>query len=256
MTDWSTLWPVYLSPSGRRSGWSSATLVLGGILGLALGVLLYTTRRGGLLENRALSAVLNVRRELHPADPVHHLHDRDRAAHAAGARHVPRHAGGDLPDDDRGDVRHLAGSSSRTSSPIEPGVIEAARAMGSSPWRIITTLLIPEALGPLILGYTFIFVAIVDLSADRRQHRRRRPRRLRDLLRLPAVQLGGHLVTAVIIIVVVQARSSSATGWRARPCAGDRRQLHHLGFVGGRGYVPAMARPPSTLPPGRPPAMW
>jgi D-methionine transport system permease protein len=48
---------------------------------------------------------------------------------------------------------------------IEPGVIEAARAMGSSPWRIITTLLIPEALGPLILGYTFIFVAIVDLSA-------------------------------------------------------------------------------------------
>jgi D-methionine transport system permease protein len=48
---------------------------------------------------------------------------------------------------------------------IEPGVIEAARAMGSHPLRIIATLLIPEALGPLILGYTFIFVAIVDLSA-------------------------------------------------------------------------------------------
>ncbi|MFF1876082.1 ABC transporter permease subunit, partial [Kitasatospora herbaricolor] len=48
---------------------------------------------------------------------------------------------------------------------IDPGVIEAARAMGASPLRIIMTLLIPEALGPLILGYTFVFVAIVDLSA-------------------------------------------------------------------------------------------
>ena len=42
---------------------------------------------------------------------------------------------------------------------IDPGVIEAARAMGASPLRIIATLLIPEALGPLILGYTFVFVA-------------------------------------------------------------------------------------------------
>jgi len=31
--------------------------------------------------------------------------------------------------------------------------------------RIIPTLLIPEALGPLILGYTFVFVAVVDMTA-------------------------------------------------------------------------------------------
>ncbi len=31
--------------------------------------------------------------------------------------------------------------------------------------RIIVTLLIPEALGPLILGYTFAFVAVVDMTA-------------------------------------------------------------------------------------------
>ncbi len=48
---------------------------------------------------------------------------------------------------------------------IDPGVIEAARAMGASPMRIITTLLVPEALGPLILGYTFVFVAVVDMTA-------------------------------------------------------------------------------------------
>lgn len=48
---------------------------------------------------------------------------------------------------------------------IQPGVIEAARAAGAGPWRIIFTLLVPEALGPLILGYTFVFVAIVDMTA-------------------------------------------------------------------------------------------
>ena len=48
---------------------------------------------------------------------------------------------------------------------VDPGVIEAARAMGAGPLRIIVTLLIPEALGPLILGYTFVLIGIVDMSA-------------------------------------------------------------------------------------------
>jgi D-methionine ABC transporter, permease protein len=48
---------------------------------------------------------------------------------------------------------------------IDPGIIEAARAMGAGPWRIITRVILPEALGPLVLGYTFIFIAIVDMSA-------------------------------------------------------------------------------------------
>jgi D-methionine transport system permease protein len=37
--------------------------------------------------------------------------------------------------------------------------------MGASPLRIIFTVIIPEALGPLILGATFMFIAIVDMSA-------------------------------------------------------------------------------------------
>lgn len=38
-------------------------------------------------------------------------------------------------------------------------------ATGASRWRIVTTLVVPEALGPLILGFTFVFVAVVDMSA-------------------------------------------------------------------------------------------
>ena len=98
---------------------------------------------------------------------------------------------------------------------VEPGVIEAARAMGASKPRIILTVLIPEALGALVLGYTFIFVAVVDMSAM-------------------AGYVGGGglgnfaitygyqqfnwpvtLVTVVIIIVIVQA-AQFAGNWAAR----------------------------------------
>jgi D-methionine transport system permease protein len=48
---------------------------------------------------------------------------------------------------------------------VQPGVVEAARAAGAGPFRIIGSIVLPEALGPLILGYTFIFVALVDMSA-------------------------------------------------------------------------------------------
>ncbi len=38
----------------------SLTLVLGGLLGGLIGVGLYLTRPGGMLQNRAISAVLNL----------------------------------------------------------------------------------------------------------------------------------------------------------------------------------------------------
>jgi D-methionine transport system permease protein len=49
---------------------------------------------------------------------------------------------------------------------VEPGVIEAARAAGARPLSILLTVVVPEALGPVILGYTFIFVGVVDMSAQ------------------------------------------------------------------------------------------
>ena len=164
MTDWSTLWPVYLQSIGQTLWMVVATLVLGGILGLALGVLLYTTRRGGLLENRTLFTLLNV--VVNFIRPIPFIIFMTAIAPltqlvlgtflGTPAAIFPMTIAATFG------ISRIVEQNLVT---IEPGVIEAARAMGSSPWRIITTLLIPEALGPLILGYTFIFVAIVDLSA-------------------------------------------------------------------------------------------
>jgi D-methionine transport system permease protein len=48
---------------------------------------------------------------------------------------------------------------------VDPGTIEAGAAMGARPWRILFTIVIPEALGPLTLGLTYILVALVDATA-------------------------------------------------------------------------------------------
>ncbi|GAB3579578.1 ABC transporter permease [Leifsonia lichenia] len=164
MNDWNTLWPVFVQSIGQTLWMVVATLVLGGALGLALGVLLYTTRRGGLLENRALSAVLNVL--VNFIRPIPFIIFMTAVAPltqlvlgtflGTPAAIFPMTIAATFG------ISRIVEQNLIT---IDPGVIEAARAMGSSPWRIITTLLIPEALGPLILGYTFVFVAIVDLSA-------------------------------------------------------------------------------------------
>ncbi|MEZ0491814.1 methionine ABC transporter permease [Kineococcus sp. TBRC 1896] len=49
---------------------------------------------------------------------------------------------------------------------VDPGVVEAARAVGASRLSILVGVVIPEGLGPLILGYTFIFIGIVDMTAQ------------------------------------------------------------------------------------------
>jgi D-methionine transport system permease protein len=48
---------------------------------------------------------------------------------------------------------------------VEPGLIEAARAMGGNRWTIIREVLIPESLPGLISGFTVTLVTLVGASA-------------------------------------------------------------------------------------------
>ncbi|OBA00691.1 methionine ABC transporter permease [Halomonas sp. G11] len=48
---------------------------------------------------------------------------------------------------------------------LSPGLIEAAQAMGATPWQIITKVLIPEARGGIITGLTITLVTLVSYSA-------------------------------------------------------------------------------------------
>lgn len=161
---WSEMAPLLWQALGQTLYMVVGTLLIGGLLGLVLGVALYVSRPHNLLPNRAVSGVLNVLvNTVRPIPFIIFVTAVQPAATAVtGTSYGPTYA-----------LFAMAVMATFATSRIveqnlvalDPGVVEAARAMGAGPMRIITTVLIPEALGPLVLGYTFLFVAIVDMSA-------------------------------------------------------------------------------------------
>jgi D-methionine transport system permease protein len=139
-------------------------MLIGGLLGLALGLGLYLSRAGNLLENRVVYTVLNVVVNTFRPIPFIIL--------IAAVQPLARVVVGTGIGNRAVIFGLIVGSFFAISRIVEqnlltvrPGVIEAARSVGAGPLRIIFTVLIPEALGPLILGYTFIFIAVTDMSA-------------------------------------------------------------------------------------------
>ena len=164
MNDGQNLWPLLLTAIGQTLQMVLATLVIGGIAGLALGTLLYTTRPGNLLANRPVYLVLNLLVNIVRPIPfiifitaVLPLTVQVTGT-SFGTRAVifPRTIMATFATSRIVEQNLVA---------LDPGVIEAARSMGAGPLRIIWTVIVREALAPLILGYTFLFVAITDMSA-------------------------------------------------------------------------------------------
>lgn len=139
-------------------------LGIGGSLGLVVGVLLTVTRSGGVLQNRPVYLLLNFLVNFFRPIPFVIL----IAAIQPLARAVVGTGIGDralifvLTFAVTFGIARLVEQNLLT---VPPGVIEASRAMGAGPLRTILTVLIPEGLGPVVLGYTFAFIAIVDMTA-------------------------------------------------------------------------------------------
>ena len=165
MTSGSTdLWPLLLAALGETLWMVTATLAAGGLGGLVLGTLLYVTRPGNVLAHRGVFSVLNLLVNI--VRPIPFIifitailpltHGITGASFGTRAVIFPMA------------LITIFGTSrivEQNLVALDPGVVEAARAVGAGRLRIIGTIIIPEALGPLILGYTFLFVAIVDMSA-------------------------------------------------------------------------------------------
>ncbi|MFC9363795.1 methionine ABC transporter permease [Rhodococcus sp. NPDC057014] len=163
-TNWDKLRPVLFESIGTTIYMVVITLVVGGLIGLVVGTLLYATRNGGILQNTAAYTVLNILVNIvRPIPFIILLAALGPVTLAVVGRTIGTEAAIF--------VMIIASSFAiariveQNLVTVDPGVIEAARAMGAGPLRIIVTLLIPEALGPLILGYTFVLIGIVDMSA-------------------------------------------------------------------------------------------
>ncbi len=162
--DWELLGPTFITALIQTLVMVLITVVIGGLLGLIVGVGLYVTRRGNLYSQPAVYWILNVLVNIvrpipfvifiTAVGPLTLLVVGTTIGTPAAVFPMAFMA-----------TFAIARVVEQNLVTVDPGVIEAARAMGAGRLRIIWSVLVPEALGPLILGYTFMFIGIVDMSA-------------------------------------------------------------------------------------------
>lgn len=162
--EWSTFYQRIIEATGETIMMVILTLILGSILGVLVGLALFVSRQGNILENRFLYGLLNLLINVIRPIPfivfLVFLMPVTRIVMGTtigvGAAVFPMAIMATFS---------VARIVEQNLMSIDPGVIEAAKAMGASPFQIVFTVLIPEALGPLILGLTFVTVSLIDFSA-------------------------------------------------------------------------------------------
>ncbi|ALC89415.1 methionine ABC transporter permease [Bacillus sp. FJAT-18017] len=142
----------------------SFSLLFSVLLGLPLGILLVVTRKGHLLENmpvfNILSGIINVFRSvpfiilLVAIIPITRLIVGTSIGTAAAIVPMVFYAG-----------PYIARLVENSLLEVDPGVIEAAEAMGATPSQVIFKFLIPEALSSLVLAITIATIGLVGASA-------------------------------------------------------------------------------------------
>src|SRR4051794_38107760 len=162
--DWLTFWPRIVEATGETLIMVIATLIFGSIFGIAIGLLLFVTRQNNILENKLVFRILNiVINIIRPVPFIIFLVAISQLTRLVVGTTIGTTAA--IFPMTIVATFVIARVVENNLVSIDPGVIEAAQAMGASPLRIIFTVLIPEALGPLILGLTFVSVSLIDFSA-------------------------------------------------------------------------------------------
>ncbi|WP_411557042.1 methionine ABC transporter permease [Plantibacter sp. MPB07] len=156
--------PRLLKAIGETGLMVSVSFAVATVIGILLGLLLYASRPGNLLQNRVvfgvLNFVINVIRPVPFLIVAIALIPLTRLVFGTGLGPLPA----TIPLILVASVAIGRVSESNLVA-VSPGAIEAGAAMGASPVRVLFTIVVPEALGPLILGLTYILVALVDATA-------------------------------------------------------------------------------------------
>jgi D-methionine transport system permease protein len=140
------------------------SLLFSTVIGLPLGVLLVITRKGHLWENaiifNILNGVVNIFRSVPfiilmvAIVPLTRLIVGTSIGTAAAVVPLVFYAG-----------PYIARLIENSLLEVDPGVIEAAEAMGATPAQIIFKFIVPEALSSLVLSLTIATVGLVGASA-------------------------------------------------------------------------------------------
>jgi D-methionine transport system permease protein len=134
------------------------------LLGLPLGILLFMTSRGQILQNRfvylILSIVVNVLRSI-PFVILMILVMPFTKMLVGTTIEVK----GSIPPLVIAAAPFFARLVETTLREVDKGVVEAAKAMGASSWQIIRKVLLPESMPGLVAGITITTVTLVSYTA-------------------------------------------------------------------------------------------
>ncbi|RSD25912.1 methionine ABC transporter permease [Mesobacillus subterraneus] len=140
------------------------SLLFSAVLGVPLGIALVVTRKGHLLENapffNVLNGIINVFRSvpfiilLVAIIPITRFLVGTSIGTAAAVVPLVFYAG-----------PYIARLVENSLLEVDPGVIEAAEAMGATPWQIVFKFILPEAMSSLILAFTIATVGLIGASA-------------------------------------------------------------------------------------------
>ncbi|GAA2235261.1 ABC transporter permease [Rarobacter faecitabidus] len=162
--DWDRHTPQFVEAIQQTLQMVSISLLIGGALGLILGLAVYATRRGGLFQNRVIYAIINFL--------INFIRPIPFIIFLAAIRPLTQTVMG-TGLGTRAMIFPMAIMCTVATARIveqnlvatPPGVVEAGRAMGASRLHVLLRIVVPESLGPLVLGYAFLFVGVVDMSA-------------------------------------------------------------------------------------------
>ncbi|WP_026691671.1 methionine ABC transporter permease [Alteribacter aurantiacus] len=163
-TDWSTFWVRVLEATLETLTMTAFPLFFASLIGIPLGVAVVVTRKGHLFENRAaffvLNTIVNIVRSvpfiilLVALIPLTRLIVGTTIGTTAAMVPLVIFA-----------APFIARLVESSLLEVDPGVTEAAKSMGATPWQIIFRFLIPEALSSLVLNLTIATIGLVGASA-------------------------------------------------------------------------------------------
>lgn len=158
------MWPDILKAFTQTLYMIGVSLTVAIVIGLPLGIVLFITDRGLILENRFLKSTLGFIVNLIRSIPFIILLVAllPLTQIIVGSKIGPEAASVSLSVAAIPFFARIVETSLRE---IDKGVIEAAVAVGATPWMIIKDVLLPEAKSSIVQGITMTIISLVAYSA-------------------------------------------------------------------------------------------
>ncbi|WP_394189993.1 methionine ABC transporter permease [Paenisporosarcina quisquiliarum] len=158
------MWPDILKAFNQTLYMIGVSLTVAIVIGLPLGIVLFITDKGLILENRFLKSTLGFIVNLIRSIPFIILLVAllPLTQIIVGSKIGPEAASVSLSVAAIPFFARIVETSLRE---IDKGVIEAAVAVGATPWMIIKDVLLPEAKSSIVQGITMTIISLVAYSA-------------------------------------------------------------------------------------------